>query len=86
MTNYALVLERRHPGRQWSINDNDYDTLVIHDDGSKPSKKSLDDAWPSVQAEIAEAADAKIAALESARAKLAKLGLTDDELKALLGL
>jgi hypothetical protein len=85
MTNYALVLERRHPGRQWSINDNDYDTLVIHDDGPKPSKKSLDDAWPSVQTEIAEAANAKIAAFESARAKLAALGLTEAEIKALVG-
>lgn len=33
----------------------------------------------------AAAADAKAAALASARAKLAKLGLTDDELEAFLG-
>jgi hypothetical protein len=85
MTNYALVLERRHPGRQWSINDNDYDTLVIHDDGSKPSKKSLDDAWPSVLAEIELDNQTKFAAAQSARAKLAALGLTEAEIKALVG-
>ena len=85
MTNYALVLERRHPGRQWSINDNDYDTLVMHDDGSKPTKKSLDDAWPLVQAEIEADNQAKLAAAQSARAKLSALGLTEAEIKALVG-
>jgi hypothetical protein len=49
MTDYVAVLSAEYPGREWSITDNDYDTLVIHDDGPKPTKKTLDDAWPQVQ-------------------------------------
>jgi hypothetical protein len=57
MTDYALVLTY-HPdyaGRLWSINDNDYTTLVMNDDGPKPTKKSLDDRWPQVQYDLATA-------------------------------
>jgi len=85
MTDYATVLQHEHPGREWTINDNDYATLVMLDGGDKPSKASLEAAWPAVQATIAAAADAKAAALTSARAKLAALGLTDAEVAALLG-
>jgi hypothetical protein len=30
------------------MTDNDYPTLVINDDGPKPTKKSLEDRWPQV--------------------------------------
>jgi hypothetical protein len=85
MTDYAAVLSRRHVGREWTINANDYDTLTMLDGGAKPSKTSLDAEWPAVAAEIAAAADAKIASRASALAKLAALGLTDDEISALVG-
>ena len=85
MTDYAAVLTRRHAGRQWTLNADDYDQLEILDGGNKPTKKSLDDAWPAVQAEIAAEHNAKIAARASALAKLADLGLTDAEITALLG-
>lgn len=48
MTDYAAVLSAKHPGREWSINANDYEQLFMLDGGNKPSKKSLDDAWPEV--------------------------------------
>ena len=60
---YALVLTH-HPdyaGRLWGMNDNDYSTLVFHDDGSKPTKKSLEDRYPSVVYEL------EYAAVEAAR-------------------
>ena len=85
MTDYAAVLSRRHAGREWSLNGDDYEQLVILDGGSKPSKKSLDDAWASVKAEIEAEQQAKIDSRASALAKLAALGLTDDEIAALLG-
>jgi hypothetical protein len=85
MTDYAAVLSRRHAGRQWSMNADDYEQLVMLDGGSKPTQKELDDAWPEVQAEIAADAAAKIATRASALAKLADLGLTDDEISALVG-
>lgn len=53
MTDYALVLSRQFPGREWSLNGNDYATLVIHDSGSKPTKKALDDLWPQVKSDLA---------------------------------
>ena len=85
MTDYALVLSCRHADKQWSINGNDYESLVMLDDNDKPSKKSLDDAWPAVKAEIEAEINAKHAAAASARTKLAALGLTETEVAALLG-
>jgi len=47
---YSLVLTY-HPdyaGRLWGMTDNDYATLIMHDDGPKPTKRSLEDRWPQV--------------------------------------
>ena len=85
MTDYAQVLQRRHSGREWTLDGDDYEGLTMLDSGSKPSKASLDAAWPDVQAEIAAEQAAITAAAASGRAKLAALGLTDDEINALLG-
>jgi hypothetical protein len=51
---YALVLTH-HPdyaGRLWGMSDNDYATLVMTDDGPKPTKKSLEDRYPQVSYEL----------------------------------
>lgn len=85
MTDYAIALSRKHPGREWTLNGNDYDSLVILDGGPKPTKKSLDDAWPTIEAEIAAEAQAKIEARQSALNKLSALGLTQNEIAALVG-
>jgi hypothetical protein len=85
MTDYATVLIRRHPNRKWILEGDDYEGLKMLDDGSKPTQKSLDDAWPEVQTEIAAQAAADAAARASALAKLVGLGLTDDEIAALVG-
>ena len=85
MTDYATVLTRRHADREWQLDGDDYAGLTMLDGGSKPSKASLDAAWPEVQAEIAAEQAAATAAAASGRAKLAALGLTDDEINALLG-
>lgn len=85
MTDYAAVLSRRHKGREWKLDGDDYAGLTMLDGGNKPTKKSLDDAWPAVKAEIEAEANAKQAAAASARAKLAALGLTETEVAALLG-
>jgi hypothetical protein len=60
---YALVLAY-HPdyaGRLWAMTDNDYATLEMHDDGPKPTKKSLEDRYPAVAYEL------EYAAVEAAR-------------------
>lgn len=85
MTDYAAVLTHRHAGRQWTLNGDDYDGLVMLDDGPKPTKKSLDDAWPSVQTEIETERAERETARASALNKLKALGLTDAEIAALVG-
>jgi hypothetical protein len=54
---YALVLTH-HPdyaGRLWGMTDNDYSTLVMNDEGPKPTKKSLEDRWPQVAYDLEKA-------------------------------
>jgi hypothetical protein len=85
MTDYAAVLSRRHKNRQWTMNADDYDQLVMLDEGDKPSKESLDEAWSEVAAEIAAEIDNRASTKASAKAKLAALGLTDNEIAALVG-
>ena len=48
MTDYAAVLTANYSGAQWSLSDNDYDTLEWYDDTPKPSQAELDAAWPQV--------------------------------------
>ena len=67
---------------------------IINDNGvnremTAAEQSAYELATEQVTADIAsqnQATDNKAAALSSARAKLAKLGLTDDELEAFLGL
>ena len=56
MTDYAAVLTANYAGAQWSLTDNDCDTLVMHDDTPKPTQAELDAAWPAVQQAQAQAA------------------------------
>lgn len=84
MIDYAQILSRRHAGREWTLNGNDYDGLVMLDDAAKPTKKSLDDAWPAVKAEMDAEHAERDAARKSALQKLKTLGLTDAEIAALL--
>ena len=85
MTDYATVLTRRYAGRQWKLDGDDYAGLTMLDDGPKPTKQELDNAWPDVAAEIAAEVDQRAAIKTSARAKLKALGLTDAEITALVG-
>jgi len=81
---YAAILTRRYAGSEWAIDGNDYDQLQWFSNTTKPTKAQLDSAWPAVQAEIAAEHQTKVAALVSARKKLSALGLSDDEVAALL--
>jgi chlorite dismutase len=49
MTDYAAVLTSIRPGAQWTLDGDDYSGLTWLDDSPKPTKKTLDDAWPQVQ-------------------------------------
>ena len=49
MTDYAAVLNAIRPGSEWTLDGNDYGTLVWLSDSPKPTRKTLDDAWPQVE-------------------------------------
>jgi len=56
MTDYAAVLNAIRPGTAWSLDGDDYDGLNWLDDSPKPTRKTLDDAWPQCQHDLAIAA------------------------------
>jgi secreted protein with Ig-like and vWFA domain len=85
MIDYATILSRKYEGSEWTLEGDDYSGLNWHSDSPKPSKKTLDDLWESVQAEIEAEKAAKVDLKASAIAKLAALGLTEDEAKAIIG-
>ena len=91
MATLAQVLQHRYPGTQWVITGDDYDTLRWDDSTPKPTFDDLDALRTQVDVDIANAEQAaiqaqndQIAARASARTKLKALGLTDDEIAALI--
>ena len=48
---YANVLTAIRPDSLWSMTNNDYATLTWESDDPKPTKKTLDDAWPQVESD-----------------------------------
>jgi hypothetical protein len=85
MIDYSLILTRNYAGKQWSLNGDSYDGLDWLDSSTKPTKSELDALWVSTKAQADQAEETKITAKASALAKLAALGLTQDEVKALVG-
>lgn len=61
MTDYAAVLTANYAGAQWSLTDNDYDTLEWLSDSPKPTQAELDAQWPAVDY------NNQVAAVENAR-------------------
>ena len=82
MTDYVAVLQANYAGSEWSISANDYDTLEWYSASTKPTQAALDSQWSSVQTKLAKAITDKVA---TRQAVLDKLGLTADEVTALLG-
>lgn len=85
MIDYTKIILANYPDAFWTLDGDDYAGLTWLSDSPKPSKKTLDDLWESVEAEILAQKESKIAAKESAIAKLSALGLTEDESKAIIG-
>ena len=85
MIDYTLILTTNYVGKQWTLNGDSYDGLAWLDSSPKPTQAELDSLWESTQATRATNAQAVIDTRVSALAKLAALGLTQDEVKALIG-
>ena len=56
MTDYAAVLDAIRPGAEWTLDGEDYSGLTWLDDSPKPTKATLDNAWPQVNYERERAA------------------------------
>lgn len=84
MNYLAKAILRLKPTAEFSFTENDYSTIkwdVL--DGKAPTQAEIDAAIALVKADEANAEAAKQSAKEAAQAKLAALGLTTDDLKAL---
>jgi hypothetical protein len=80
---YAKCLVYLNPSAEWSINENDYLSLQWLSDQPKPTEEQIIAAWPAAKAMFEAKYAAKVAAKETAQSKLAALGLTAEDLKAL---
>jgi len=84
--NIVSILERKFEGSEWTLDGDDYTGLTWLSEGDAPTEVELKKLWPTVQAEIAAAAQAKEDSRLSAIAKLQALGLTVDEVQVAFGL
>ena len=82
----SAILSRKFEGAEWTLAGDDYSGLTWLSDGDAPTEAELKKLWPTVQAEIAAEAQAKIDAKASAIANLQALGLTVDEVQVAFGL
>ena len=85
MIDYSKILTTHYVGKQWTLNGDLYDGLTWLEESPKPTQLELDGLWESTQAAIAAKEQAAKDTKASALAKLAALGLTQDEVKALVG-
>ena len=85
MIDYTQILTVNYAGSQWTLNGDSYDGLTWLSETPKPTQAELDALWESTKAAIAAQKQAAIDTKASALAKLAALGLTQDEVKALVG-
>lgn len=80
----AQAIWKLRPNAEFSFTDNDYSTIKWDLlDGEAPSQAEIDAAIEQVKAQEAQAELDRAAKKAAAEAKLAALGLTSDDLKAL---
>jgi hypothetical protein len=85
MIDYAQILTINYAGKEWALDGDSYDGLTWFSDTPKPTQEELDALWETTQATVAANVQAALDVKASALAKLAALGLTQDEVKSLVG-
>jgi hypothetical protein len=85
MIDYSLILTTNYLDKSWSLDGTSYDGLTWLDSSPKPTQAKLDALWDSTRAQAAAKEQAAKDTKASALSKLASLGLTQDEIKVLLG-
>jgi hypothetical protein len=85
MISTANAVASLRPGAEWSMNGDDVEGIIWHTEGVQPlTAKEVAAEVKRLEKAAADEAAAKEAARASAEAKLAALGLTPDEVAALL--
>jgi hypothetical protein len=84
--NKELAIMSLRPGVEWTMNGDDVENIIWHTPGAQPLTEAEVQA-EMVRLEAAQKAEAKAkqAKLESAKAKLAALGLDEEEVAAIVG-
>jgi hypothetical protein len=85
MIDYTKILAMHYAGSHWTLDGDYYDGLTWYSNTPKPTQAELDALWGTTQATLAAKEQAAKDVKASALAKLAALGLTQDEVKALVG-
>ena len=84
MIKLSQAINLYNPNAQWTMDNDDYETLEWHSEEiAKPSLTELEALLPQVKQIYVEKEASIAAARAAAEAKLAALGLTADDLKAL---
>jgi hypothetical protein len=85
MINKALAIKSLRPNVEWSMNDDDVENIIWHTEGVEPlTEKEVQDEIIRLEQVEKQKQDNTIAAKESALNKLSALGLTEEEIKALI--
>jgi hypothetical protein len=85
MPNYHLILGTLYADKQWSMSGEEYSGLDWLDESPKPTQAELDARQAEAQTKASSNQQAAETAKASALAKLTALGLTENEIKALVG-
>jgi hypothetical protein len=83
MIDYAAILVSKYAGSEWTLVGNDYEGLEWLSDTQMPTKAELESYWEEVKKELQDKVQNQIDSRTSALAKLAALGLTEEEIAAL---
>jgi len=81
--NIPAIISSKFPNSECIIDGDSYEGLTWLSNTPKPTEEELADLWDEGKAELEAKAQAQVNARTSALAKLAKLGLTEEEIAAL---
>lgn len=79
----SAILTLKYPSSEWTLDGDSYEGLTWLSDSPKPEEEELIDLWTEVKSQLDANEQAKIDAKASLLAKLAALGLTEEEIAAL---
>ncbi len=85
MSNIIKAIQKINPTAQVSVTGEDIDSIVWENGTAEISKADIQAQIPIVEQEIIDQEANKIAKKESAKSKLAALGLDEDEINSILG-